>query len=391
MATLVFVHGTGVRGAAYSESLDLVTRKAVEHGGHQVIGVPWGDSVGVKLLRGGVSIPDYRSTGGTSAPVEVVSEVDEMDELWQVLYQDPLYELRLLGGPAAHEPFGLGQRPLGDTLRAQVASLGESEGLRSSLAANDRRAQFERARQSVISSDEFEQAMQTVGTGETDHQNAVARAIAAYMEPMDPLGEELSAGVRDEVVAQIAADLGAVVLGPRTEYVAALFAGMAWRIVDPVLARRRGRLTDAASLAAGDILAYTLDGAEARAMVAAAMERASRPVYLLGHSLGGIISVDLLCLDEPAVEGLITVGSQSPFMYEVSAIRGLAHAESLPDGFPDWLNIYDKRDLLSYLAEPVFGTPARDVPVDNGKPFPAAHSKYWENDKVWEAIESFVQ
>jgi hypothetical protein len=90
------------------------------------------------------------------------------------------------------------------------------------------------------------------------------------------------------------------------------------------------------------------------------------------------------------VAGLITIGSQSPFLYEIGAFPALGHPDPLPAHFPPWLNVYDRRDVLSYVGSGVFGDGVRDVEVDNGQPFPQSHSAYWTNPAVWTAVSEFV-
>ena len=115
-------------------------------------------------------------------------------------------------------------------------------------------------------------------------------------------------------------------------------------------------------------------------------------MYLVAHSLGGIICVDLLVREEfPTVAGLVTVGSQSPFLYEIGALPALTYPDPLPDHFPRWVNIYDRRDMLSYVAAGVLGDRVADVEVDNGQPFPQSHSAYFSNSDVWAAIQAVVR
>ena len=56
-----------------------------------------------------------------------------------------------------------------------------------------------------------------------------------------------------------------------------------------------------------------------------------------------------------------------------------------------WLNIYDTRDFLSFLAEPLFRrsdglASVVDLRVRSGKDFPKSHGGYWELAPVWDAI-----
>jgi hypothetical protein len=91
--------------------------------------------------------------------------------------------------------------------------------------------------------------------------------------------------------------------------------------------------------------------------------------------------VDLL-VEQPdlPVAKLITVGSQAPLLYEMGALPSLQPPATLPAGFPDWVNVYDPRDLLAFVGRPVFGGKVTDTAVDSRQPFPYAHSAYWSLD-----------
>jgi hypothetical protein len=110
-------------------------------------------------------------------------------------------------------------------------------------------------------------------------------------------------------------------------------------------------------------------------------------------SLGGIALVDLLAeWPDAPVDACVTVGSQAPLLYTFDAIPGLPYDEADPPHLAmPWLNIYDTRDFLSFLAEPLFrrsdGTASVvDLRVRSGKDFPRSHSAYWELAPVWDAI-----
>ena len=63
MATVIFVHGTGVRQPQYVETFKQIKQKLhVQHPDLHIIPCLWGDSVGVKLNANGVSIPKYDTT-----------------------------------------------------------------------------------------------------------------------------------------------------------------------------------------------------------------------------------------------------------------------------------------------------------------------------------------
>ena len=54
------------------------------------------------------------------------------------------------------------------------------------------------------------------------------------------------------------------------------------------------------------------------------------------------------------VEACVTVGSQAPLLYTFDAIPSMPYDEADPPHLAvPWLNIYDTRDFLSFLAEPL--------------------------------------
>ena len=128
-------------------------------------------------------------------------------------------------------------------------------------------------------------------------------------------------------------------------------------------------------------------------LTAAARAAKGRPVLPVALSLGGIALVDLLASwPEAPVEACVTVGSQAPLLYTFDAIPSMPYDEADPPYLPvPWLNVYDSRDFLSFLAEPLFRrtdglASVVDLRVHSGADFPKSHSAYWELDPVWEAI-----
>jgi hypothetical protein len=118
-----------------------------------------------------------------------------------------------------------------------------------------------------------------------------------------------------------------------------------------------------------------------------------RPILPVGLSLGGIALVDLIAAwpDAP-VEACVTVGSQAPLLYTFDAIPSMPYDEADPPHLAvPWLNVYDSRDFLSFVAEPLFRrsdglASVVDLRVHSGRDFPRAHSSYWELAPVWDAI-----
>jgi hypothetical protein len=128
-------------------------------------------------------------------------------------------------------------------------------------------------------------------------------------------------------------------------------------------------------------------------LAGAARAARGRPVLPVALSLGGIALVDLLASwDEAPVEACVTIGSQAPLLYTFDAIPSMPYDEANPPFLPvPWLNVYDSRDFLSFLAEPLFRrrdgvASVVDLRVRSGRDFPRSHGAYWELDAVWDAI-----
>jgi hypothetical protein len=133
-----------------------------------------------------------------------------------------------------------------------------------------------------------------------------------------------------------------------------------------------------------------------------------RPVVAIGLSLGGIILVDALSrwgrtAGDPArrqLKLLTTVGSQSPMLYACDALLELRRdGPAATSPFVPWLNVWRRLDVLSFPAEPLFGTQVpdrsdiRDVVLDPGPDyelFPDAHTSYFDDDRVYGAIAAML-
>ena len=391
MSTIVFVHGTGVREPAFSRLFWRVRSEL--HQRRPELGVEpcyWGGAEGARLWHDGGSVPAYDATRGI-----VPGPEDEELALWSLLYQDPLWELRIFAtsGPAGGE-LAPGRLPPGDMLDVRVQALDPSAELAAALAAAGLAETFESARAAIATSQPYRQALATASDSIGALRLAVARAIVA-----EALAEQAEqddadtpvvpdAAARDQVVLLLVDDLGGQERGV-AGLVAAPVRGLALRLATGRARRRRGALTDATYPGAGDILLYQARGDRIRALIAKQVAAAAEPVVLLTHSLGGIAAVDLSAVQPlPQVRLLVTVGSQAPFLYEIGALWSLAYNDPLPAHVPAWLNIYDPRDLLSYVGAPLFPGRVEDVEVNNGQPFPQSHSAYWANPKVWDAIVS---
>ncbi|AOY82957.1 hypothetical protein BJP36_26645 [Moorena producens JHB] len=388
MTTLVFVHGTGVRQAAYEQTFKIVEGFVTkERPDITVVPCFWGEQFGSKLNAEGASIPLYDAT----LALDQGEEEDQTIILWQELYRNPLYELGLLsfkprtGGDS--NPFG--EQP-GDQLHDRLLDLIPTGELQEKLQAAGIAEVFDQARRHVTRSAVYQEVLNQVSDSDSDCYDTIARAIVAqaiFDSQQHHHGFILpDPELRDQLVKSLSNALGKeedLGLGDWIQKPLSLLAGPATAWVRS----KRGAITEANTPTPGDIILYQSRGHKIRDFIQKTIEDAEPPVVILAHSLGGIACVDLL-VTQPIkqVESLITVGSQAPFLYEINALYSLEFGQPLPDFFPEWLNIYDSRDFLSYIGATLFPNKVQDVLVDSKQPFPQAHSAYWTNPATWKAI-----
>lgn len=155
---------------------------------------------------------------------------------------------------------------------------------------------------------------------------------------------------------------------------------------DRLLYRRDDLMLEILGLA--DVLVYQRSGDAIRARVRdvlAAVPDGGRPLIALGNSLGGIILVDALReAGAPRPDLLVTIGSQSGVLHSLGALGGDPFTP-----FQPWLNIYDRRDFVGFLAQPRWPqeTDIRDERVDLGLGFPEVHGPaYLKARQVWDVI-----
>ncbi|WP_147420038.1 hypothetical protein [Streptomyces sp. WM6372] len=381
--SVLFVHGTGVREASYKETFGAVRARLEEiRPGLEVRGCFWGREQGAAMALDGASVPRYRQTRGGTA------EDDEI-AVWDVLYEDPWYELRLLGlQPAAASGLGFGLPPSEEFL-AEVTGYAPAPAVVEAFAARGLAGEFTEALRAVVQAPELHDAAATVDADGTEHRRAVARAVVAMTLALAfERGAEVSGIVRDALLSELGADLYAEGRSITGFLAKALARPVGWRG-----RYRRGAWGDATLPAIGDILRYQARGQGVRDQIKRTIENTpGDSITVIAHSLGGVACVDLLVRERlERVDQLITVGSQAPYFYEIGALVSLEHPETLPPGFPaKWLNIYDGRDLLSYQAAQVFPGRADDHRVDNRQPFPWAHTTYWSNPDVWNAVDAWL-
>lgn len=390
--TLVFVHGTGVRQDGFRRIWTDVQKGGKAHGMDHVDfhATAWGDRCGAPTGAVSLTLPPATITRSFDGRA-FGDELDQTVELWAVLLEDPLLELRVAGGLEATDPrVMVGRLPKAAVARDQLDRLPSNpaylEG--SGLTHDD----FSTAVSAVEESEELAQAAERLEIPELAWP--IARAVVAFMLAAHRLDEpglapvaSLDGQVRDALVTAIAN-----ALAPTTRTLTGWALRQTWRFVGPratqSLVNRRLALMGQRIVAVADILFYQQRGGAIRDLITADLRDRRRPVVVVGHSLGGVILVDLLSQPHPpCADVLVTVGSQAPLFYAIDALANLRPDDATAP-FTPWVNIYNPHDLLSFCAESIFDGAAGvvDHSVDPGVPFPESHSAYWRAPQVFDLI-----
>lgn len=371
MTTVIFVHGTGTRLAEFDEAFAVVETQARVHLNATTRRCYWGDQCGAVLRAKGASIPEYRGTRRND-------EAASARAAWEILYKDPLFELRLMprGAPAAFSP---------NTTRLTRAQqmegwLERAATLPEKLAEAKLADSWAKARPSLFGSEEF-RALVDGAAEDQSCKIAVSRALIALTTIFATnTGHPAPSGVvRDQLVAAVITALNGDHRG-LPGWATKPFQALGQRYVE----NRRGRYTDGAVPRIGDILVYQLRGKLISDFIARNVRATEGPVIIIAHSLGGIAAFEMLLTESlPNVRALVTVGSQAPLFYEMNCLRALEFDAPFPQPFVPWLNVFDRSDFLSYIGEGVLPGKVVDIEVENGQPFPQSHSAYWSNVDMW--------
>ncbi|MBI2767446.1 MAG: hypothetical protein HYX53_16245 [Chloroflexi bacterium] len=400
--SLLFVHGTGVRAADMNATFTRIrdgARKAGIDEGDGISGVrfatcAWGDTFGVTPGN----IPDILPPARTRAAAGEATAAELELALWAVLLEDPLFELRVGAQKEAPERAAISfGGPTPDA--AAVAALQGLDASALPLAGTGLApAALKAAATTIAASPLLAQAALTAGSpNNVELLDAIGRAVVAQsiLAAQGPAPAiAFDAAVRDATVAAVALALQAATgRGPR-DWIGDRAKDLARNVVTWKLRRDREQITEGALPGVGDILLYQRRGAAILDFIAAALEQLPPPVVALGHSLGGIMLVDLLSrANHPRVDRLVTVGSQSPLFYIVDSLSSLEPGKPAQP-FTPWLNLFDRNDFLSYVAEGVFPRPANgptppeieDYEIDSGVPFPNSHSAYFSQDETFAIV-----
>lgn len=171
MTTIIFVHGTGVRKAGYAEALKVV-EDALNKTDINLYPCLWGEKYGTKLNADGASIPDYKDT-------REYANLDKHEPdnvlLWQRLYQDSLYEIRLL----SLKPEGIVIEEEVEKFSERVQNFTPSPTLRSQLEKANIAQVFNQAHQKIIESQSYGWLLDKISGSFKENYAAISRAMVA--------------------------------------------------------------------------------------------------------------------------------------------------------------------------------------------------------------------
>jgi hypothetical protein len=124
----------------------------------------------------------------------------------------------------------------------------------------------------------------------------------------------------------------------------------------------------------------------------------NEPFIIIGHSLGGVISMDLLSHFRPDIDVdlFVSVGSQIAHfeelkLYKISdpAVKAPKKATT-PANIKRWINIFDEVDIFSYSVDRVFDRVNVDAPYDTQTYTIKAHGAYFEQDRFYQRLRARI-
>jgi len=175
-----------------------------------------------------------------------------------------------------------------------------------------------------------------------------------------------------------------------------------------LLASRRAGLNAKLGRFFGDVFCYFSGRGKVDAagpiprLIGEALQRArdaEGPLVVVAHSLGGVISFDVLSSFFPIeVDLFITVGSQVSHFEELKLYNSsdpdvpndqFPHAAK-PANIQRWLNVYDRVDIFSYACARVFDG-VEDIDYDTETHVVSAHSAYFEQARFYDRVVQTIQ
>ncbi len=122
------------------------------------------------------------------------------------------------------------------------------------------------------------------------------------------------------------------------------------------------------------------------------------PLVIIGHSLGGVITFDLLSFYRPdiVVDLLVTVGSQVAHFEEIKRFKtsqkivGPPNKAATPPNVRRWINVYDRNDIFAYAAMDVFDRVDIDAEYDTRTYVVKSHTAYFDQDRFYGRLRARI-
>lgn len=123
----------------------------------------------------------------------------------------------------------------------------------------------------------------------------------------------------------------------------------------------------------------------------------NEPLVIIGHSLGGVISMDVLShyRTDVNVDLFVTVGSQVAHFEEMKLFHASDPAippgkAKTPGNIKHWINIFDEVDIFAYSVDRVFDRVNVDAQYDTQTYTIKAHGAYFEQDRFYQRLRARV-
>ena len=123
----------------------------------------------------------------------------------------------------------------------------------------------------------------------------------------------------------------------------------------------------------------------------------NEPLVIVGHSLGGVITFDLLSYYRTDIDValFVSVGSQVSHFEEMKRFRSSdpsikrPQKAKTPQNIKRWINIFDEVDIFSYACSKVFDR-VDDYAYDTQTYVIKAHSAYFEQDRFYTRLRTRI-
>ncbi|MCB0292048.1 MAG: hypothetical protein KDH97_17470 [Calditrichaeota bacterium] len=131
---------------------------------------------------------------------------------------------------------------------------------------------------------------------------------------------------------------------------------------------------------------------------AAAAAAGNEPLVIICHSLGGVITFDLLSHYRPqlAVDLFVSAGSQIAHFEEIKLYHNsdktikLGKKAPTPGNIRHWINVFDAVDIFSYACKDVFDRVDVDAEYDTRTYVVKSHSAYFKQARFYERLRARI-